>query len=186
VATLDVTTPQISVLAGGQVDGPKLGIPRQGGDAFFVQRFALQTHGAFRAVAAMQFALEHQNPLVTGVVTGGRALPENTFSLMAISDPEVLLWALKPAEEGMAKGIVARVWNQSVDRRRFSLALATGIAGARRVTHIETDLGEATVVEGALSATIAPSQLLTFRLFPVELSKRPGPTGASPPGKSRR
>jgi hypothetical protein len=48
----------------------------------------------------------------------------------------VLLWALKPAEEGIAEGIIARVWNQSSDARSFSLALATGIAGARRTTHI--------------------------------------------------
>jgi alpha-mannosidase len=51
--------------------------------------------------------------------------------------------------------------------RRFSLALATGIASARRTTHIETDLEDAAVVDGALAASIQPSQLLTFRLFPA-------------------
>lgn len=43
VSRLDTATPRISVLAGGQVDGPRLGIPVQGGDSHFLQRFALQT-----------------------------------------------------------------------------------------------------------------------------------------------
>ncbi len=54
--TLDTATPQINVLAGGQIDGPGLGISNQGGDAFFTQRFALQTHGTFDQTAAMKFA----------------------------------------------------------------------------------------------------------------------------------
>jgi alpha-mannosidase len=167
VAHLDVTTPRIEVLAGGQVDGPGLGIRHQGGDAYFVQRFALQPHGPFHATDAMRFALEHQNPLVTGLVTGDTApLPERSFSLVTLSDPDVLLWALKPAEEGIAQGIIARVWNQASEPRHCSLALAAGIAAARRTTHIETDLEDAAVADGALSATIAPSQLLTFRLLP--------------------
>ena len=68
--SFDTNTPQISALAGGQVDGPSLGIPNQGGDTHFMQRFAVQTHGVYDQVSAMRFALEHQNPLVTGVVTG--------------------------------------------------------------------------------------------------------------------
>src|SRR5262249_12114673 len=146
----------------------------QGGDSFFLQRFALQPHASFHAPAAMQFALEHQNPLVTGPVTGDAApLPERSFSLLTLSDaegpppPDVLVWALKPAEEGMAEGIIARVWNQSSEARHCSLALATGIASARRTTHIERDLEDAAVVDRALSAVIQPSQLLTFRLFPA-------------------
>ncbi len=35
VSNLDVATPLISVLAGGQVDGPKLGMIAQGGDSYF-------------------------------------------------------------------------------------------------------------------------------------------------------
>ncbi len=74
VTQLDTATPLISVLLGGQVDGPKLGIPDQGGDRYFRQRFALQTRGRFDPVEAMRFALEHQNPLVAGLVTGGTPL----------------------------------------------------------------------------------------------------------------
>ena len=62
---------------------------------------------------AMRFAPMHQNPLVTGQVTGASsAYPDTTYSLLTISAPNVLLWSLKPAEDGIAKaGIALRVWN---------------------------------------------------------------------------
>ncbi|MBI3243366.1 MAG: twin-arginine translocation signal domain-containing protein [Chloroflexi bacterium] len=77
VNTLDTTTPQLSPLVGGQVDGSNFGIPNQDGDTQFRQRFALQTHDAYDPVAAMRFALEHQNPLIVSEVTGGDAYPRN-------------------------------------------------------------------------------------------------------------
>ncbi len=123
----------------------------------------------------MKFALEHQNPLAAGFVRGRgkRAYPETSFSLITLSDPSVVLWALKPADEGIDKGIIARVWNLSSSPRNFSLSLQTGISSAQRATHIETDIGAGTVAGGALSASAAASQMLTFRLFPSATSKRP-------------
>jgi len=114
VGTLDTATPQLHFLAGGQVDGPALGIPAQHGNQRFLQRFALRPHGGYQAVAAMKFALEHQNPLVTGRVTGSQAggqpaYPADAHALLTISHPNVLLWALKPHHDGMETGLVARV-----------------------------------------------------------------------------
>lgn len=164
--TLDSATPQLNVLAGGQVDGASLGIPNQGGDTQFMQRFALQTHDAFDQAAAMRFALEHQNPLVTGAVTGGAGYPETSFSLVNINDPNVLLWALKPAEDGIGQGVTARIWNVSDSNSSFLLSLGTGpLARARRTTHIETDMVGASLSNGALSATAGFRQLMTFRLM---------------------
>ena len=91
-SNLDTTTPQINVLAGGQIDGSSLGILNQGGDSYFTQRFALQTHGAFGQTAAMKFALEHQNPLVATFVDGlGRhkpALSGNYLFVCKYFEPE--------------------------------------------------------------------------------------------------
>ena len=67
---LDTATPQINVLAGGQVDGSWLGIRGQNGATHFLQRFALRPHGAYDQTAAMKFALESQNPLVTAPIIG--------------------------------------------------------------------------------------------------------------------
>jgi alpha-mannosidase len=166
--TLDTATPQLKVLAGGQVDGASLGIPNQAGDSQFMQRFALQTHDAFDQTAAMRFALEHQNPFATGQVNGGAAYPESSFSLVNISDPNVLLWTLKPAEDGIGQGVVARVWNLTGATRNFTLGLGTGpVARAVQSTHIETDRLPAFLQNGALSGTAGARQLVTYRLIPA-------------------
>ncbi|HTH51779.1 MAG TPA: hypothetical protein VL501_07595 [Pyrinomonadaceae bacterium] len=163
--TLDTTTPQINVLAGGQVDGAALGIPNNGGDSYFLQRFAVRTHGAFDQTSAMKMSLEHQNPLVTGWVAGQgtqtRAYPATSYSFLNVSDPNVLLWALKPAEDGIARGVVMRAWNQANTPSNFTVAFARPVASAERLTHIETTISAATVAAGQLSANISQQQLQT-------------------------
>jgi alpha-mannosidase len=168
VTTLDTATPQLSVLAGGSLR-PANPIVNQAGDSYLLQRFALQSHGAYDQPRAMRFALEHQNPLVGGTVTGGTAYPQNSYSYLTVSDPTVLLWSLKPAEEGIGEGVIARLWNLTAAPKSFSLALSEPIARAKAVTHIETDRGNAAVSAGALTATAAQNQLLSFRLFPASL-----------------
>ena len=165
---LDTTRPQINVLAGGQVNGPTLGIPDQGGDSYFLQRFALSTHGTFNQTAAMKMSLEHQNPFVTGMVEGNttrdRVYPANSYSFLNISNPNVLLWALKPAEDGIARGIVARVWNQASTPATYQLSLAQPITSAERTTHIETTIAPATVTSGVLNASVNQQQIQTHLL----------------------
>jgi alpha-mannosidase len=170
ITNLDDVTPSINPLAGGQTD-PPLGIPGQGGDSYFLQRFALRTHDAFDAVADMRFALEHQNPLVTGAVTGGgyagvgAVYPANSYSLVTISDPSALLWALKPAEEGIGAGIIARLWNLSGSAVPFTLNLPQPIAAAKQTSHVETDIADANLQNGALSASLGTQQMATWRLL---------------------
>jgi alpha-mannosidase len=166
-ATLDTNSPQINVLSGGQIDGAALGIPNQGGDQFFKQRFALQTHNAFNQTDAMKFALEHQNPFTTGMIEGGgnRPYPANNYSFLTISDPDILLWTLKPAEDGISQGVVARVWNQANAARNYNLSLAPDIVSAKRTTHIETEITDAAVVNGNLAASLNANQIQTHRLI---------------------
>ena len=161
VDALDTTTPLISPLAGG---GDVNEVKDQDGNNYFLQRFALQTHDAFDPPTAMRFALEHQNPLTTGAVTGGSGYPEAQYSLLAVSNPNVLLWAVKPAEEGIGQGIIARVWNLAASPANFALTPTPTIAQAAQTTHIETDLQTLPVANNAVSASAAASQLLTFRL----------------------
>jgi alpha-mannosidase len=164
-STLDTTTAQISVLAGGRVDD--LGIANQGGDTNFLQRFALQTHDAYDPAAAMRLAMEHQNPFITGRVTGGSAYPADQFSLLTISNANVLLSALKPAEDGIAGGIIARVWNLSSSPASCALSLpGSGISSATQLTHIERPLTTLPVSNGAVSDSLAAQQLKTYALIP--------------------
>lgn len=166
--TLDTATPLLRVLAGGQIDGASLGIPSQGGDTHFMQRFALATRGAtFDAAAAMRFALEAQNPLVAGLARGGTGYPADSYTMLAISNPGVLLWALKPAEDGIGRGIVARVWNMAGAGAGFTLSLAQDtIADASVTTHLEVALGKATLTGGRLSDTLSEQQLKTYLILP--------------------
>ena len=164
--SLDTTTPQLSPLIGGRVANGNAGIPDQGGDNEFQQRFALQTHDAYDPVAAMRLALEHQNPLTTGLISGGFAvLPDAEFSALSISNPNVILWALKPAEEGIGAGIIARLWNVSDSPQTAAIQLSPhGIRQAEQTSHIETDESDQPVTAAGISPLFAQQQIRTFRL----------------------
>lgn len=168
VTNIDTSSPQINVLAGGQVDGPSLGITNMGGDSYFLQRFALRTNGGFNQTAAMKFSLEHQNPFIAGMIDGTgtqpRTYPETAFSFLTITDPNVLLWSLKPAEDGIDRGIVTRVWNQSNSLVNYQVSLSRPITSAERVTHIETTIAPATVASGQLTASVNQQQVQTHLL----------------------
>ena len=158
-AVLDTSTPRMAVLAGGQVDGSKLGIPRQGGDTHFLQRFALVTRERYDPAAAMRFALEHQNPLLAGMVEGGNQYPADVFSALRCSNPNVLVWALKPAED--LRGWIVRVWNLLDAPQQYTLEPWRPPGAAWRASHIETDLEPVAV---PLVAKAAPQQFQTWRL----------------------
>jgi alpha-mannosidase len=79
----------------------------------------------------------------------------------------VLLWAVKPAEEGIDRGVMVRLWNVSDAPATATLTLASGLSSAQRTTHIETDLEPVTLTAaGALPANFARQQLQTYRLSP--------------------
>ena len=166
LTTLDTNTPALNALVGGKL-GAGYGVANQGGDAAFLQRFALQTHGAFDAANAMRFAQEHQHPLVTGTVTGTTpSLPARHYSFLSVNNSDVLLWALKPSEEGVTNGLIARVWHLGTNATNFALSLALPVSSATRTTHIETDLAPETVTNSVLLASINQQQIATFRLRP--------------------
>ncbi len=168
------TSSQFNALAGGQVDtygsGKKdtlrLGIYNQNGVKAFRYQFALMTHAnAFDALSAMKFALEHQNPLVTGAVTGKQATyPETTFSLLKTDAPGLLLWTLKPSEEGITNGLIARFWNLNNTPATPTLNLAIPIRRAWQTTHIETNEQALNPTANQLKMNFSPRQINTYRL----------------------
>jgi alpha-mannosidase len=51
---------------------------------------------------------------------------------------EVVVWALKPAEEGMDQGVIVRVWNHAdAPVAQMTLTFHGGLASARKTTHPE-------------------------------------------------
>ncbi len=138
------------------MDGAGLGIQAQNGATHFLQRFALRPHAGYSQAEAMRFALEHPNPPVTGAVQGtAPAYPEAEFSLLTIRPPDFLLWALKPHEDGIAKGLVVQVWNQAKTAQIVRLTPAIPLHQAMRLTHIETTLEPLPLTNGALETTVA-------------------------------
>ncbi len=171
---LDENSPQINVMIGGiirETDNPY--ILNQYGLTTFKNDFALVTYNdAFDAKRSMKFALEHQNPLVSGYVQSmGSILPEDTFSLIQINNPAVLLWALKPAEEGINEGgLILRLWNMDTINQTVTVDFAGEVISGTKTTHLETDLMSALVEEGKLRVNLGQQRLETFRVFMDELT----------------
>ena len=166
VTALDCTTPQIRVLAGGQIDAPDLGIVNQDGDSYFEDWLALHPdRNGFNAARAMKFSLEHQNPLVAGKVTGQSGSYGSKFSLFTISNSDILMWSLKPAEEGIENGIILRVWNMDNQDNDCIISSAFPIIKCKVTSHIETDISDIIPQDGQLKAVIGHNRLQTFRIF---------------------
>jgi alpha-mannosidase len=167
VEKIDFTTPQINILAGGQIDKDTgLGIENQDGDSYFENFFALKPYNKdYDPASSMKFALEHQNPLVAGKVNGLTGTYGNQFSLFSISDPNVLLWSVKPAEEGIENGIILRVWNLKNNDVDCTISSEQKIENAKQTTHIETDIEVIMTNLGSLNTNIGHNRIETFRLF---------------------
>ena len=156
------------------MDGRNLGIRQQNGAAFFLQRFGLLAHGGgFGNAASMRFALEHQNPLLAAPVLAGSSgvYPAQAFSLLQGEHPDVLLWALKPHDDGIAHGLVARWWNLTEAPAATRVRLTGALAGAVAATLVETDVeGRAAMplsADGSLEVRFTRQQLRTVRLLPL-------------------
>lgn len=168
IHSLDDKTPQLNVLAAGQVDKDLgLGIIAQDGDSYFETFFALKSHRAkYSATDAMKFSMEHQNPLIAGKVSGGSTgYPDKSYSLINISNPDVLVWSLKPAEEGIDQGVVLRLWNMSDANSNCTISSVHPILHAKRITHIETDISDMPTNLGKIILELGHNRMETYRLF---------------------
>lgn len=164
VAALDENSSQINILAGGKIDG--FGIDNQGGDNIFNQRFAITTHTTYSAAAEMKKALEHQNFFVCGAVTNPVSfLLPNQYSFVTNDDPGSLIWAVKPAEEGINNGTITRIWNLSNADASPTLGYSLLLNEAKRTTHVETDISLLTVSGRNLTIGIGHNEMKTYRVM---------------------
>ena len=171
VDSLWESSSQLSALAGGRVDTKRedkgiLGIANQNGEQGFFYKFALTNHqNEFDAVAAMKFSLEHQNPFVTGLVTGNSAIyPGKVFSLLSLTDPGVLLWSLKPSEDGIKNDLTTRFWNMNETPSRPIVKFSSPVRQAWHTTHIETIEKKIEILNGSLKLDFRPNQIKTYKL----------------------
>ncbi len=167
IETLDFSTPQLHVLAAGQVDADlNLGFENQDGDSSFVHAFALGSlAGNFDAATAMKFTMEHQNPLVSGDITGKTPCYGTQESLLTISDPRVLAWAVKPAEEGIGRGVILRLWNMGDQESNCTLSFNSPLSGCIKTTHVERDESHIAVNGSQVSLQVLHNGLQTYRIL---------------------
>lgn len=137
---LDVETPQLDIMVGGKVI-PWLGIEYQDGDTHFENHFALRPYTSdYDAAQSMRFSLEHLNPLVAGKASGNGSPLGQQFSLLSVSNPKIIPWAVKPSEEGIENGIIVRLWNLSDTDQNYSFTTSSPIKSITQTTHVETDV----------------------------------------------
>ncbi|GAB2831138.1 T9SS type A sorting domain-containing protein [Ferruginibacter profundus] len=174
VATLDENSAQLNVLAGGAIGG--FGIPGQGGDAIFNQRFAITSHTGYSAAAEMKNALEHQDSMICGAVYNPvNFLLPNQYAYITNDNPDALIWSVKPAEEGIDRGTITRVWNLDDIDATSTLTYSLVINQAKRTTHLETDIGDNIFGNRNLLIAIGHNEMKTFRvkLTVIPLAAKP-------------
>jgi len=167
---------QLNALAGGNVDkkvedGGILGILNQHGNKDFLYKFALWPHvGNFNPVKEMKGAMEHQTPLVTGMINGPQKKnAANSYSLLQVSDDNLLLWAVKPSEDGISNGLITRFWNMGKTAAQPELTLSVPIKKAWSTSHIETNEASVPVIKQVVKMNFRGQQIRTYRvLTPVK------------------
>ena len=164
IENLDENTARLKVLVGGRVDDR--GAVNQGEDAVFNQRYAISAYTTYSAATSMKSSLEHQNKLICGALSNTAGiLPENDFSFLSISDPNTLMWALKPAEGGMdTDGAILRVWNLANIATTPAITFHDDIAETKNITHIETDISDASFSANTINESVGKNQIKSYRV----------------------
>ena len=174
-SAFDLPTSEISVLAVGNPSNAEF--TDQGGDTYFRNRFALRGEaGPYSGPDAMRTSLAHQTPLRTVALPANQAggLTAPTGSLVAVSAPNVVVTAFKPAEESN-RGLIVRLWELAGSATNFTIDMP-GLAptAAWETTLIETDVAPAAVSSGQITASIGANQMKTYRVLPTPLTDGPG------------
>jgi len=73
---------------------------------------------------------------------------------------------VKPHDDGIEHGIVARVWNVAPEDGLVRLAVSAPTASVQRVTHIETPLSSLPMANGVLETTISARSIESYNLIP--------------------
>jgi alpha-mannosidase len=160
----DLTGDAVRVIVMEQQAGA--GANDQGGDTFFLNRFALRgIDSAFDGAEVMRTSLAHQNPL--HVVELARNQPgsitEATGSLLSVDHPGVVVTAFKPAEDAGA-GFVVRAWELLGAPVSFGIDVSGMSAKtAWETSLIETDERPAQGFNGVISASAAANEIQTYR-----------------------
>lgn len=120
--------------------------------------------GAFRLPEAAHQAYAFVAPLQGVAVESSPGTRSPVLTLLTLYPPELVLTALKPAEEGA--GIIARFFNSSEEAVTGRLQIGLPVTQARLTNLLEEPVGEALAVdgEGRLSLEVPPKRIVSLRL----------------------
>jgi alpha-mannosidase len=158
---LDTASAQINVLIGGQIDeNLNLGVKKQGGDSLFLQNYALLPQvGVFNQTDAMKFALEHQNPIVSSTITGGKLYSGSQYSFLKTDNKDLILWTLKPGEDG---GVAARFWSMAQISTETNVIFTESPTSATNATHVETPINKLEIKDKTIKLNSNQQQMKTI------------------------
>jgi alpha-mannosidase len=163
---IDPTNSTILIHALGNIFDSNEAIRDQGGDGHFTFRFSLQGHsGSFDPVAAVHFAWEDNNELMTAAVKGSAAgvLPADSCSFINVTPANAILTTLKPAEEN---GLITRVWECAGSCEPVKVQIAGEFTPKAAVItdHLEHDQALLPIKEGYIQVPVKPRGVTTLRL----------------------
>jgi len=138
----------------------------QGGT--FVFRYAMMSRpGGADAVASTRFGAEVHTPLVAAWLPekSKGTLSDAGASLFSVDKPNVLIQALKAAEEG--EGIVVRL--REIGGIESNTRISSPLFTSETLTYLVTDIGEgpanaAEVVPRSIYVTLKPYQIVTVKI----------------------
>ena len=137
----------------------------------FTFRFSLYGHGrGFDAVQAIRRGMEAAQDLPTILLDAHQQgpLPEGVHSFLQVEPDQVILSALKVADEGPDKGVVLRLWRPGqVDGQteaRIDVAGWGELQEARLTDLLERDQRVLPVLDGSVNVSVESRGLATVRL----------------------
>lgn len=134
--------------------------------------YALLPHeGDWRSAEIYRAGWEFNNPLTARKVSLHTGRLPKRWGLLEVSQPDVVLSALKPGRGG---SVVLRVYEAAGrPSRSIKIKLNAGISSAREVNLLEDDGAELKVVDDTLQFDLGPYQIKTFslKLRPLDQGK---------------
>jgi alpha-mannosidase len=126
--------------------------------------YALVPHlGTWQDALSFRAGLEFNNPLLVRPLDQHPGKLPKKFGLLEVSSPNVVLSALKPAEDGT--GVIARVYEASGNSAKdVAIHFAAGVQGASEVNLMEDSLRSIAAENNSIRFDLRPFEIKTFRL----------------------
>ena len=145
------------------------GITNQADETSFTFKYALRGDTAtFSGATAMRFALQAQNPLRALALPqsqSGTRYNSSTYSasLVRLSDPDLIVTALKPVEEEY-RGLMLRLWNPTTSSKSASITWDTAAipADMSEMTGIETNIRHLPFRNGSTEVVVPAKGFRTY------------------------